>query len=36
MNDIGPDLDDKVLIPSCSADGEESDNGGSGSDADCF
>jgi hypothetical protein len=36
MNGIGPDLDDKVLIASCSADGEGSDNRGSGSDADCF
>ncbi len=36
MNGIGPDSDDEVTIPSCSADGEESDNEGSGSDADCF
>jgi hypothetical protein len=36
MNGIGPDSDDEVSIPSCSTDGEESDNGGSGSDADCF
>ncbi len=36
MNGIGPDSDDEVSIPSCSSDGEGSDNGGSGSDADCF
>jgi hypothetical protein len=36
MNGIGPDLDDEVSIPSCSTDGEESDNGGSESDADYF
>ncbi len=36
MNGIGPDLDDEVSIPSCPANGERSDDGGSGSDADCF
>ncbi len=36
MNGIGPVSDDKVSIPSCSEDGEGSDNGGSGSDSDCF
>ena len=33
----GPDSDDEVSLPYCSADGEGSDNGGScGSDANCF
>jgi hypothetical protein len=36
MNGIGPDLDDEVSIVSYSADGEGSDDGRSGSDADCF
>ena len=36
MNGIGPDSNDEVSILSCSADGEGSDDGGSGSDADCF
>jgi hypothetical protein len=34
MNGIGPDLDDKVSISSCSMDGEGSNDGESGSDAD--
>jgi hypothetical protein len=36
MNGIGPDLDYEVSIASYSADGEGSDDGGSGSDTDCF
>ena len=36
-SDTGPDLDNKVSLRSCSADGEGSDNGGScGSDTNCF
>ncbi len=36
MNGNGPDSNDEVPLSSCSADGEGSEDGGSGSNADCF